>query len=227
MARIEIIERILSANDRIALQVRRALDERGMFALDLMGSPGAGKTSLILRTVEALAGQLRIAVIEGDIASTLDADRVAAAGVPVVQINTGGTCHLDAPMIQEALDRLDTEGADLLLIENVGNLICPNEFAVGAHRRVLIASVPEGDDKPYKYPAMFQDSDAVVLNKTDLLPYLEFDMAAYQELVTGLNPDVALFEVSCKSGVGIRAWTDWLVAEACRPNELGREPGGR
>jgi hydrogenase nickel incorporation protein HypB len=213
MSQIDVGEKILSTNDQIALQVRRALDAQGLLGLNFMGSPGAGKTSVVLATAAALAGRLKMAVIEGDIASRVDADKVAAVGVPVYQINTGGMCHLDALMVQNALAHLDTADADLLVIENVGNLVCPNEFALGMHRRVLIASVPEGDDKPYKYPAMFQDADAVVLNKLDLLPYVDFDLEAYRRLLLALNPDVQVFPLSCKTGKGIAAWADWLVQE--------------
>ena len=216
MGQIGVAEQILSVNDQIAQQVRTLLDEQGLFGLNLMGSPGAGKTSVILATATALEGRLKLTVIEGDIASRVDADKVAAAGVPVHQINTGGMCHLDAPMVQEALTQLDTADADLLFIENVGNLVCPNEFALGTHRQVLIASVPEGDDKPYKYPAMFQDTDAVVLNKMDLLPYIDFDLEAYRRLLLALNPDVAVFPVSCKTGKGIEPWADWLARESGR-----------
>jgi len=216
MAQIEIGKKILSTNDQVALQVRGVLDQQGLFGLNLMGSPGAGKTSVILATVAALDGALKTAVIEGDIASRVDADKVAAAGVPVYQINTGGMCHLDAPMIQKALAHLDTSEADLLIIENVGNLVCPNAFLLGAHCRVLVASVPEGDDKPYKYPAMFQDTNAVVLNKIDLLPYIDFDLDAYRRLVLSLNPDAALFPVSCKTGEGIQEWADWLLETKAR-----------
>ncbi len=213
MGQIDIGEKILSINDEIAQQVRALLDEGRLFGLNLMGSPGAGKTSVILATATALTDRLKLAVIEGDIASQVDADRVAAAGIPVHQINTGGMCHLDAPMVRDAMSKLDTAGAEVLLIENVGNLVCPNEFALGTHRQVVIASVPEGDDKPYKYPAMFQDADAVVLNKMDLLPYIEFDVEAYRRLLFALNPDVAVFPVSCKTGKGIAEWADWLAQE--------------
>jgi hydrogenase nickel incorporation protein HypB len=213
MSQIDVGEKILSTNDQIALQVRDFLSEQGLFGLNVMGSPGAGKTSVILATVAALDGRLNVAVIEGDIASSVDANKVAKAGVPVHQINTGGMCHLDAPMVQTALNQMDTTDADLLVVENVGNLVCPNEFALGMHRRVLVASVPEGDDKPYKYPAMFQDADAVVLNKTDLSPYIDFDLEDYRRVLLALNPDVALFRVSCKTGEGIAAWADWLVQE--------------
>lgn len=213
MRQIGVGEKILSTNDQIALQVREQLNDQGLFGLNVMGSPGSGKTSLILATAAALSGRERLAVIEGDIASHVDADRVAAAGIPVYQINTGGMCHLDAPMVREALNRLDTTNVHLLFIENVGNLVCPNEFALGAHLRVLVASVPEGDDKPYKYPTMFQDADAVVLNKLDLLPYIDFDPEAYHRLLLALNSDVAFFPVSCKTNEGIEAWIDWLMKQ--------------
>jgi hydrogenase nickel incorporation protein HypB len=213
MEQIDVGQKILSINDQAALQVRGIFDQQGLFGLNIMGSPGAGKTSVILKTADALSGRLNLAVIEGDIASQVDADKVAAVGIPVYQINTGGMCHLDAPMIRKAMNHLDTTSADLLFIENVGNLVCPNEFALGAHCRVLIASVPEGDDKPYKYPAMFQDSNAVVLNKLDLLPYIDFDLEAYRRLLLALNPDVAIFPMSCKTGVGVAEWADWLVQQ--------------
>jgi hydrogenase nickel incorporation protein HypB len=208
---IPVLEPILGANDAIAAEVRAFLNQRGILALDVLGAPGAGKTSVILGTVRALGGRVRAAVIEGDVASTVDARRVAAEGLPVVQINTGGGCHLDAPTVQGALQRLDLAGINLLFIENVGNLICPNAFSVGAQRRVVVASVPEGDDKPYKYPDMFRDSDVVLLNKVDLLPYVEFDLPAYRTLVRALNPDVAYFELCARSGEGLAAWADWLL----------------
>jgi len=211
MAEVKVVEKIMGANEQIAAQNRRLLDERGIVTVNLMASPGAGKTSLIMRTIEALRDRLRIGAIEGDTASRVDADRVATAGVPVVQINTGGGCHLDAPMVRYALDRLPLDEIDLLLIENVGNLVCPAGFALGEHVRVLIASVPEGDDKPYKYPGMFSSVDAVVINKTDLLPHLEFDMPAFRQLIAGLNPEARIFEVSCTTGAGVGVWAEWLA----------------
>jgi hydrogenase nickel incorporation protein HypB len=220
---IEVEEKILSTNDQIALEVRGVFDAQGLFALNVMGSPGAGKTSVILATAAAFEGRIKLAVIEGDIASRVDADKVAAAGVPVHQINTGGMCHLDAPMVREALTQFDTIEADMLFVENVGNLVCPNEFALGTHRQVLIASVPEGDDKPYKYPAMFQDTDVVVLNKMDLLPYIDFNLEAYRRLLLALNPDVALFPVSCTTGEGVVEWAAWLTEELA----LNRDKAGR
>lgn len=211
MAKVKVVEKIMGANEQIAEQNRRLLDERGILTVNLMASPGAGKTSLILSTIEALRDRVRIGAIEGDTASRVDADRVATTGVPVVQINTGGGCHLDAPMVRHALERLPLDEIDLLLIENVGNLVCPAGFALGEHVNVVIASVPEGDDKPYKYPGMFSVVDAVVINKTDLLPYLDFDRVAFRELIAGLNPKARIFEVSCKTGEGVEAWADWLA----------------
>ena len=214
--KVPVVRDILSANERLAQENRRLLAGRHICAVNLMASPGAGKTSLILRTAELLGSRLRFGVIEGDIASRVDADRVAAAGIPVVQINTGGTCHLDAPMVGAALEQLPLDGIDLLFIENVGNLICPVEFGLGEQARVLVASIPEGDDKPYKYPAIFEAVDAVVLNKIDLAPYVAFDREAFRRLVAGLNPDAPLFAVSCTSGEGLEAWADWLMALATR-----------
>lgn len=213
--KVEIVKDILSANEQIAQENRRLFDEKGVFVLNVMAAPGAGKTSLIERTIEALRDRLRIGVIEGDVASTIDADRIARLGVPVVQINTGGACHLDANMVRVALPRLPLDETDLLLIENVGNLICPTSFALGEHLKVMIASTPEGDDKPYKYPGMFSVVDVLALNKVDLLPLLEFDLDYFRRGVEALNPDVAFFPVSCKTGKGVQEWIDWLV-ERCR-----------
>ena len=210
--KIPILENILSANDRLAAENQKLLAEKGILTVNIMSSPGAGKTSLILRTIEALGEEVRIGVVEGDVASRVDADTIESLGVPVVQINTGGTCHLDANMVRGSLDQLPLDHIELLLIENVGNLICPTDFALGEAVKVMIPSIPEGDDKPYKYPAMFAAVDAIIVNKVDLLPYLDFDLAAFRKLVTGLNPDVQVFEVSCKTGEGIDGWADWLSA---------------
>jgi hydrogenase nickel incorporation protein HypB len=177
-----------------------------------MASPGAGKTSLILRSIEALRGKLRVGVIEGDVAGRVDADKVADTGTPVVQINTGGGCHLDAPQVQTALAQLPLDEIDLLFIENVGNLICPTSFALGEHINMMIANVPEGHDKPIKYPGMFTVVDALVLNKIDLLPYIDFDLDAFRTAVRALNTQAPLFEVSCTTEEGLAAWTDWLLA---------------
>ena len=214
MPTVKIVEQVMKANDQIAAQNQQTLDAHRTVAVNLMASPGAGKTSLLMRTVEDLRGRLRIGAIEGDTASQVDADKVAAGGTPVVQINTGGGCRLDANMVRPALEQLPLDEIDLLLIENVGNLVCPAGLALGQHVDVVIASVPEGDDKPYKYPGIFTAVDAVVINKIDLLPYLDFDVAAFRALIAGLNPDARVFEVSCTTGVGFDAWTDWL-AEKC------------
>lgn len=214
--RLPVIEKILSANDRLAGQNRQYLDEAGVFAINLMASPGAGKTSLIEETVRRLAGKIRMAVIDGDIATSLDAERAAAAGALAVQINTGGECHLDAVMVHAALPQLDLNAIDLLIIENVGNLVCPASFALGVHSNVLIASIPEGDDKPYKYPGMYRGVDALVINKIDLLPYVPFRMDFFQRGVEALNPGIVTFPLSCRSGEGLEPWLAWLMAQVKR-----------
>ncbi len=211
--RVAVGEAILGANERLAAANRQALDQAGVFSLNLMASPGAGKTSLIERTLQALNRSLRLGVIDGDIATSLDADRAAAAGAAAVQINTGGECHLDAVMIQTALERLDLGSLDLLIVENVGNLVCPASFALGTHKNVLIASVPEGADKPHKYPGRYRGIEALVLNKTDLLPYVDFDQAFFQQGVQALNPGVVTFALSCRTGEGLSTWLGWIEAE--------------
>jgi hydrogenase nickel incorporation protein HypB len=208
---LPVVEKILSANDLIALENRKLLDEHHVLAVNVMASPGAGKTSLILRSLEALRGDRRVGVIEGDIAGRVDADKVAETGTPVVQINTGGGCHLDAPQVQSALKQLPLEEIDLLFIENVGNLVCPTGFALGEQVKMMIANVPEGHDKPLKYPGMFTVVDALVLNKIDLLPYLDFDREVFRTTFRALNADAPLFEVSCKTGEGLAAWVEWLL----------------
>lgn len=209
--RVIVAEQVLQANDQIAVQNQALLDHYGILAINIMASPGAGKTSLIERTIQALPQ--RIGVIEGDVASQIDADRVAKAGVPVVQINTGGECHLEAGMVRAALEQLPLAELDLLFIENVGNLICPAGFKLGQHTDILVASVPEGDDKPLKYPGVFTVVSAVVLNKVDLLPHLDFDLAAYRQYVAGLNPQARFIELSCKTGQGLDQWLDWLTTQ--------------
>ena len=210
--RIPVVENILSANDRLALANRQRLDQAGVFSLNFMASPGAGKTSLIEATLKNLDGGLRLAVVDGDIATSLDADRAAAAGARAVQINTGGDCHLDAIMLKDALDQLDLQDVDLLIVENVGNLVCPAEFKLGTHRSVLIASIPEGDDKPYKYPGMYRGVDALVINKIDLLPYVPFRMDYFRQGVEALNPGLTTFATSCQTGEGLEAWVDWIIS---------------
>ncbi len=210
---IKVLQDILSANDRIARKNRERLDKHGILTINVMSSPGAGKTSLILQTISNLKQEARIAVIEGDIASRVDADKVHEQGVEVVQINTAGGCHLDANMTESALNNLPLENIDLLLIENVGNLVCPAEFDLGEHKKVMLLSLPEGDDKPYKYPLMFTEADVVLVNKIDLLPYLEFNLSAFHKAVSGLNPEVKVFQVSCKTGEGLEDWFSWLQNE--------------
>jgi len=211
--KIKVLQDILSANDGIARRNQERLDKYDILAINVMASPGAGKTSLILQTISNLKSETRIAVIEGDISSTLDANKVQKQGVEVVQINTAGGCHLDANMTEIALNNLPLEDIDLLLIENVGNLVCPAEFALGEHKRVMLLSLPEGDDKPYKYPLMFTEADVVLLNKIDLLPHLEFNLPAFHKAVSGLNPKGKIFQVSCKTGEGLEDWFSWLQNE--------------
>ena len=214
--RIPVVEKILSANDRLASENRSRFDAAGIFTINIMASPGAGKTSLIERTVNALNDTLRIGMINGDIATSFDADRAAAAGATAVQINTGGDCHLDAVMLQSALPQLDLANLDLLIVENVGNLVCPAEFQLGTHKSVLVASIPEGDDKPYKYPGMYRGVDAVVINKIDLLPYTPFRMDFFCKGIEALNPGVTQFELSCRTGEGLQAWLNWLLENVDR-----------
>ena len=210
---LSVVEKIFNANDRLAEENRARLDEAGVFALNFMASPGAGKTSLIECTVQRLRESFRLAVIDGDIATSLDADRAAAAGAIAIQINTGGECHLDAVMLHNALTQLQLSNIDLLVVENVGNLVCPASFKLGTHKSVLIASIPEGDDKPYKYPGMYRGVDALVINKVDLLPYVPFDMEYFRRGVEVLNPGLVTFPLSCRTGAGLDAWIDWVVRE--------------
>lgn len=214
--KITVVEKILGANEQLAAANQAKLDQAGIFSLNLMASPGAGKTSLIERTLGILGGRLEIAAVDGDVATSIDADRAAAAGAQAVQINTGGECHLDAVMLGQALDQIDLEKTDLLIVENVGNLICPANFQLGTHCSVLIASVPEGDDKPYKYPGMYRGVNALVINKIDLLPYVEFDMEYFRRGVEALNPGLVSFPLSCRTGEGLVAWTDWVIAQVER-----------
>jgi hydrogenase nickel incorporation protein HypB len=209
--KVPVVTQILKANDQIAGENRELFDREGVRVVNVMASPGAGKTSTILATVDRLPDRLRPGVIEGDVASSIDADRIAERGVPVVQINTGGNCHLDAPMVRSAVSHLDMGAIDLLFIENVGNLICPANYRLGADLNLVIGSVPEGHDKPFKYPGIFTGADVVVLNKDDLADVFEFDHAEYERGIRMVNPDVALFRVSCRTGVGVDAWTEWLV----------------
>jgi len=209
--RVAVVEKILTANDQVALHNRTLLDEHSILSINIMASPGAGKTSFILETIKFLALDLRIGVVEGDTAPvTIDADKIIAAGMPAVQINTGGDCHLDAMMLQAGLKQLPLDQIDILIVENVGNLVCPAAFNLGTHLNLLIASVPEGDDKPYKYPAIYRGLEVLIINKTDLLPYIRFNMDFFRQGVEMLNPGVATFPVSCVTGEGLPAWTNWL-----------------
>jgi len=207
---IKVLKDILSANDQIAQENRQLLDNNGVLTINVMSSPGAGKTSLILETIRRLKGDVKIGVIEGDVSSSIDAETIGKEGVPVIQINTGGECHLDASMIYRALSNLPLQDIELLFIENVGNLICTAEFAIGAHKNLVISSTPEGFDKPLKYPLMFTVADIVLINKIDLLPHVKFDTDAYKETVENLNKSVEIFEVSCTTGHGIDRWLSWL-----------------
>ena len=207
---VPVVEKILSVNDRIAAENRSRLDNTNVYGLNFMASPGAGKTSLIELTIGRLIDQFHIAVIDGDIATNIDADRASAAGAIAVQINTGGECHLDANMIFLALNQLVLEQIDLLIVENVGNLVCPASFQLGTHKNILIASIPEGDDKPYKYPVMYRGVDALVINKIDLLPYVPFNMEYFRRGVEILNPDLVTFPLSCRTSEGLDSWIEWI-----------------
>lgn len=213
--RIKIVENILNVNEKLAEQNRSRLNNAGIYGINLMASPGAGKTSFILATINALMGDgIRIGVIEGDTAPvTIDADKISNSGMPVIQINTGGGCHLDALMVEAALDQLPLDTIDLLIVENVGNLICPAAFDLGMHSKIVIASLPEGDDKPYKYPNIYRGLDVLIINKIDLLPYLDFDMDYFKKGIEMLNPDINIFTVSSKTGEGMHHWLDWIKSK--------------
>ena len=210
--KVKVVTRILEANDRIAEENRKRFEDAGVYVVNLMGAPGAGKTTLLERTIRALKPRLKVGVIEGDIVGSDDAERIGALDVPVVQINTGGACHLDANMISEVLPELPLKDLDMLIIENVGNLVCPAEFKVGENIKMMVLSIAEGHDKPLKYPLMFQESSALVLNKIDLLPYMNTDMNKVRNDSLALNPKLKIFEVSCATGAGIDTWAQWLSA---------------
>ena len=210
---LTIKEDILGANEKKARSNQDRLDEHGILAVNIMSSPGAGKTSLIWQTLDRLKSESRVAVIEGDVASQVDADKLHQHGVPIIQINIPGGCHLDANMVENALDNLPLKELDLIIIENVGNLVCPAEFDLGEHKRVVLSSMPEGDDKPYKYPLMFTEADVVLVNKLDLLPHLNFNASYFCEGITRLNPTVKILQVSCKTGEGLEQWFSWLLAQ--------------
>lgn len=207
---LTVKEDILSVNDANAKANRERADKHHVVMINVMSSPGAGKTTLITRTIDKFKEKIRIAVVEGDIASTIDADKISKLGIPVVQINTAGACHLDANMMRGALDALALGEIDVIIVENVGNLICTAEFALGAHKKVMLLSVPEGHDKPHKYPLMFTEADVVLVSKTDVMPYFDFDEAAFSSAVNGLNPSGKIFPVSAKTGEGLDAWFAWF-----------------
>jgi len=207
---LTIKENILGANSEKAEINRKLLDSRHIQMINIMSSPGSGKTSLILRTIDRLRKKFRIAVIEGDIASSIDADKIAQQDIPAIQINTGGGCHLDAQMIKKALDALALDRIDLIFLENVGNLVCPADFDLGAHKNVVILSIPEGDDKPHKYPIMFVEADVVLVNKIDVLPYFDFNLDTFPEIISGLNPSARILPVSAKTGEGMDGWFSWI-----------------
>ncbi|HUT71410.1 MAG TPA: hydrogenase nickel incorporation protein HypB [Desulfatiglandales bacterium] len=213
---IKIVKNILEANDVIAAQNSALFAEKRVYVVNLMGSPGAGKTTLLEKTVDELKNRNRIGVIEGDIATSRDAERIAAHGIPTVQINTGAACHLDGNMVRGGLKELDLDQIDLLIVENVGNLVCPAEFNIGEDDKVMIISVTEGDDKPLKYPLMFQVSSLLLLNKIDLLPHLDFDMERFQQDALKVNPKLEIMGISCTTGEGLHAWFAWLQERSRR-----------
>jgi len=208
--KVSVVKNILEANERIAQENRAIFDEKNLVVFNLMSSPGAGKTSLLEKTIGALKDELRMGVIEGDIQSSQDAERIAAMGIPAVQINTGGACHLDGNMIRDTFKEFDFDALDLLVVENVGNLVCPAEFQVGEDFKAMILSVAEGDDKPAKYPLMFHESEILLVNKIDLLPYVDCSVEKIREEALKVNPGLTIFEISCKTGEGLGAWYDWL-----------------
>ncbi len=210
---LEIKQSVFADNDRQAELLRQDLKENGVFLLNLMSSPGAGKTTTLMRTIEALKDTLKIGVMEADIDSDVDAETISQTGVKVIQLHTGGMCHLDAEMTRQGLEGLETGDIELAILENVGNLVCPAEFDTGAVKNAMILSVPEGDDKPLKYPLMFSICDVVLINKIDVMPYFDFDLARCKEYIHMRNPDATIIPICAKTGEGMKAWTDWLVQE--------------
>ncbi len=207
---IKVMADVFALNNQTAAWINQSLSSRGIFVINLLGSPGSGKTSLLEKTIAVLKDEIGIAVIEGDLFTSKDAQRIEKYGVPVVQINTGGGCHLDAPMVEKALAGMNLAGLDLIVIENVGNLVCPAEFLIGEDVKVTVLSITEGDDKPLKYPLMFKQSKVAILNKIDLLPYTSFDMAVATDDIKSINPAITLFQASCRTGEGLDDWFGWL-----------------
>lgn len=208
---IDINKPILEKNDKLAAELRQLFADNHVYVVDLLASPGSGKTSTILSTIDALRDEFNIAIIEGDIASSVDAEKIKAQGIPAVQINTGGACHLESAMLKRAVDVLDLERLDLIIIENVGNLVCPTDFDLGENAKIMILSVPEGDDKPLKYPGVFQVAEAVILNKVDTMPVFDFDREAFDAAVRDLNPKAPIFPIAATKGTGVEEWASWLA----------------
>ncbi len=213
MVEVKVLTDILAANDAIAEVNRKIFKEAGVLSLNLMSSPGAGKTSLLERTLEALSDELKFGIVEGDIATTRDAERLEKFDVPITQINTQSECHLDANMVHGAIKDFPFAGLDVLIIENVGNLVCPAEFVVGEDHKMMLLSVTEGDDKPLKYPLMFHESSLLLINKTDLLPYVDFDMEVAKRNALQVSPKLDILTISCKTGEGLDEWFDWIRAQ--------------
>lgn len=212
--RVPVIENILNANDFVANENRKIFSDQGIFCINIMAAPGAGKTAFILKTIELLKNQFRIGVIEGDTASvTIDSDKVTLAGAPAVQVTTLGECHMDAMMVRKGMEQLPLDSLDLVIIENIGNLICPAEWDLGSHANALIASVPEGDDKPYKYPNIYRNLDVLLVTKTDLIPYVDYNLDRFKSGVELLNPGLITFPTSAKTGEGFEPWAEWLKAK--------------
>lgn len=212
---IKVVKKVLAANDAVAGEISKLFREKGVLVLNIMGSPGSGKTAILEKTLEHLSSKVPIGVIEGDIEEKRDAERLSRFGIPISQINTGpfgGQCHLEASWIASASSELPLDELKLIFIENIGNLVCPAEFATGAHKNIVVLSSPEGDDKPLKYPLMFRISDALIVNKVDLLPYLDFELDSLVMNAKGVNSNLKIFKLSAKSGEGIAEWTDWLLA---------------
>jgi hydrogenase nickel incorporation protein HypB len=214
LVKVTIAQQILAANDTVAGEIQQRLQSQGLRAINMMSAPGAGKTTLLERTIERLRGRVGIGVIEGDIETSNDAERIEAAGAETVQINTRGACHLEAHMVQAALAELDLAGLDLVVIENVGNLVCPASWSLGEDLRVVLVSTTEGDDKPAKYPDMFAVAQVMIVNKVDLLPYVDYDVGRVKRFALAINPALRIFEVSCRTGDGLDAWCQWLAAYA-------------